>query len=308
MKKILLVITKSNWGGAQRYVFDLATNLPKEEFEVVVALGGTGEKNASPGQLEKKLREAGVRTIFVSSFMRDISMGKEFGAFSELIKIFKKEKPDIVHLNSSKAGALGALAARVAGVKKVIFMAHGWPFWEDRNIVLKGVIWLTSWITALLSHTTICVSDYDLAVARKMPLVGHKAVRIYNGIKPQKLGSGEKIRSAFPQGAKITGTVGELNKNKNQKALIERAKEDPNLRVAIVGEGEERANLEDLIKRYALGERVKLFGFVPAEEVMSGFDTFALPSIKEGLPYVLIQAKFAGLPLEANRVGGVGEI
>jgi glycosyltransferase involved in cell wall biosynthesis len=53
---------------------------------------------------------------------------------------------------------------------------------------------------------------------------------------------------------------------------------------------------------------VKLFGFIPAAEVLRGFDTFALPSLKEGLPYVLIEAKAAGLPIEANRVGGVGEI
>ena len=73
-KKVLLVITKSNWGGAQRYVFDLATNLPKEQFEVVVALGGTGKKNEGVGLLANKLQEAGVRTIFVKSFMRDISI------------------------------------------------------------------------------------------------------------------------------------------------------------------------------------------------------------------------------------------
>ena len=78
--------------------------------------------------------------------------------------------------------------------------------------------------------------------------------------------------------------------------------------LAIVGEGEERVALEALIKKYNLSERVKLFGFLPASEVMRGFDRFALPSLKEGLPYVLLEAKLAGLPIEANRVGGVGEI
>jgi glycosyltransferase involved in cell wall biosynthesis len=116
------------------------------------------------------------------------------------------------------------------------------------------------------------------------------------------------IRGAFPPGAKITGTVGELNKNKNQKALIEQAKDNPDMYVAIVGEGEDRAALKQRIKKYNLGERVKLFGFMPAQEVMKGFDTFALPSLKEGLPYVLLEAKAAGLPIVANRVGGVGEI
>lgn len=79
--------------------------------------------------------------------------------------------------------------------------------------------------------------------------------------------------------------------------------------VAIVGmDGEARPMLESLIERYGLGERVKLFGFVPARDALKGFDVFALPSTKEGLPYVLLEARLAGLPIVANRVGGVGEI
>jgi glycosyltransferase involved in cell wall biosynthesis len=166
-----------------------------------------------------------------------------------------------------------------------------------------------SWLTALFSHRIIVISDFDLRVARKMPLVGTKAVRIYNGIAPFiDLGSGEVIRRAFPAGVKITGTIGELNKNKNQQALVEQAKNNPDMYVAIVGEGELRAALEEKIKKYDLENRVKLFGFVPAREALPGFDTFVLPSLKEGLPYVLLEAKAAGLPIEANRVGGVGEI
>ncbi len=78
--------------------------------------------------------------------------------------------------------------------------------------------------------------------------------------------------------------------------------------VAIVGDGEDRAMLEAKIRKYGLVERAKLLGFLPANEALKGFDVFALPSLKEGLPYVLLEAKQAGLPIVANRVGGVGEI
>jgi glycosyltransferase involved in cell wall biosynthesis len=300
--KILFVITKSNWGGAQRYVYDLATGLPKETFGVEVAFG-------QRGRLAQELQNAGIRTHEVASLQRDVSPGADVKSFFELYRLFKKERPDVVHLNSSKVGGLGALAARVAGVPKIIFTAHGWPFWEKRSAPARAIIWFFSWLTALLSHQVIVISDYDLAVARRMPLVGHKTVRIYNGIDPRMaFGSGTLIRSAFPAGAHIIGTVGELNKNKNHIALIERARSAPEMFVAIVGEGEERAALETKIKEYRLSERVKLFGFMPASEVLKGFDVFALPSLKEGLPYVLLEAKAAGLPVEANRVGGVGEI
>jgi glycosyltransferase involved in cell wall biosynthesis len=307
-KKILFVITKSNWGGAQRYVFDLATSLPKERFEVKVVLGGTGEANARPGVLEVNLAEKGIPRIWIKEFMRDISLWREWKVFWLLVEIFKKEKPDIVHLNSSKAGAIGALAARTAGIKKIIFTVHGWPFLEKRNFLARIMIWLISWFTALLCTKVIVISNYDLRVAQKMPFVSGKLVRIYNGVPYMELGSGEKIRSAFPPSVTITGTIGELNKNKNQLALVEEAKHKQTMYVAIVGVGENYSMLEDTIKKYGLGERVKLFGFVPAKDALRGFDIFALPSIKEGLPYVLLEAKAAGLPIIANRVGGIPEI
>ena len=301
-KKVLFVITKSNWGGAQRYVYDLATHLPKDKFNAAVALGGNG-------RLAQKLQEAGTMLYHRTSLERDISVGKDIRSFFELYRLFKKEKPDVVHLNSSKAAGLGALAARAANVPHIIFTAHGWPFWEQRNTVARALIWFFSWLTALLSHTVIVISDYDLRVARRMPFVSRKTTRIYNGINlPVTFGPGDIIRRAFPAGARIIGTIGELNKNKNQQALIEQAKDNPNMFVAIVGEGETRRTLEEKIKKDGLESRVKLFGFVPASEALRGFDTFALPSLKEGLPYVLLEARAAGLPIVANRVGGVGEI
>ncbi len=302
MKKILFVITKSNWGGAQRYVYDLAMALPKDEFEVGVAFG-------QEGLLAKKLHGVGIATFPIRALQRDVSITADIKSFFELLRLFRSEKPDIVHLNSSKAGGIGALAARCAGVKRIVFTAHGWPFWEQRNISARSAIWFASWATVLLAHTTICISDYDLRVASRMPFVGQKTVRVYNGIDlDMQFGSGEEIRNAFPDSVTITGTIGELNKNKNQIALIEEAKNNHDMYVAIVGEGEKKQNLEDKIRKYSLGDRVKLFGFIPARDVLKGFDVFALPSIKEGLPYVLLEAKLAGIPILANRIGGVGEI
>jgi len=297
MKKVLFVITKSNWGGAQRYVFDLATHLQNEQFETAVAFG-------QDGLLAAKLTEAGIPTHPIQSLQRDVSIGADLQSIFEL-------KPDVVHLNSSKAAGIGALAARLAGVPRIIFTAHGWPFWEQRSFFSRTLIFIFSWLTALLSHNVIVVSDYDLSVAQKMPFVGRKTTRIYNGIDlnfSSQLESGSFVREQFPKGAAITGTIGELNKNKNQIALIEQAKNNPTMYVAICGEGENRSYLQGKIAAYGLQDRVKLFGFVEPRMVLKGFDTFALPSLKEGLPYVLLEARAAGLPIIANRVGGVGEI
>ncbi len=305
--KIIYVITKSNWGGAQRYVFDLASKMT-QNHSVIVALGGAGLAGADAGLLFDKLQNLKIRTVFVRNFMRDVSLGKEFSTTHELWKIFRKEKPDVVHLNSSKAGGEGAIAARLAGVKNIIFTVHGWPFLENRSLPTKIIIWIASWLTALLCTKIICISDYDLCIAKHMPFIKGKALRIYNGIAPMTFGSGKIIRDAFPPGVKIIGTIGELNKNKNQQALLEQARNNPEMHVAIVGSGENREMLDTNIKKYNLENRVKLFGFIPASEVLKGFDIFSLPSIKEGLPYVLLEAKLAGLPILANRVGGIPEI
>jgi len=292
-KKVLYVITKGNWGGAQRYVFDLATGL-RGEFDVAVACGSTGA-------LVEKLREKEIRTIEVPSLRRDVSASSDMRAFFELLRLFRRERPDVVHLNSSKAGGVGALAARMAGVPKVVFTSHGLAWDENRNFISKTLIYLASQLTFALCHTVITISKHHQNRVRGSALV-------YNGIAPMEFGSGEIIRSAFPRGARIVGTVGELTRNKNQKTLIQQAKNDPSLYVAIVGEGEDRAMLEQKIREHGLQARVKLFGFVPVREALKGFDEFVLPSLKEGLPYVLLEAKLAGLPIVANRVGGVGEI
>lgn len=300
-KKVLYLITKATAGGAQRYVYDLATHLAKETFEPVLAYG-------LPGKLSQDAEHAGIRSIQLPSLNRDVSIVSDVKSFSEILKCVRTEHPHVVHLNSSKAAALGALAARIAHVPRIIFTVHGWPFGEKRNFLAKLLIWKISWLTALLSHKVICVSEYDLKIAHSMPFIGKKSIRIYNGIGPMSLESGDVIRKAFPEGVHVTGTVGELTANKNHITLLEQAKSTPNMYVAIVGDGELRTMLEQKILAYGLQERVKLFGYIPAREVLNGFDTFALLSLKEGLPYVLLEAKQAGLPIAAHRVGGVGEI
>ncbi len=293
MKKILYVITKGNWGGAQRYVYDLATTLPHDQFEVAVAYG-------QPGLLADRLHAAGITTHELP-LQRDVSALHDLQSFSALYTLCKNIQPDTVHLNSSKAGGIGALAANLAGVKNIVFTIHGLPEDEARNPLTRMFIWLMTRLTVMLCDKVITVSKDNQRRIGKSTL-------IYNGIAPIEFGDGSIIRNAFPAGVTITGTIGELTHNKNQIALIEEARTKPDMYVAIVGEGELRKTLEQKITEYKLEDRVKLFGFIPAAEAMRGFDVFALPSKKEGLPYVLLEAKQAGLPIVANRVGGVGEI
>ena len=122
-QKVLLVITKSNFGGAQRYVFELATRLMSDGYEVAVALGGEGA-------LKDKLINASIKVFPLSDAQRDINIKKEIRVLWRIFKIAREWRPDVMHLNSPKIGGLGVVAGKLAGVKKIFYTNHGWPVGE----------------------------------------------------------------------------------------------------------------------------------------------------------------------------------
>lgn len=307
-KKILYVITKSNWGGAQAYVFDLATHLPKE-YEAVVALGGDGV-------LKSRLEKAGVRTISLSSLARDVSILSDFFVLKKLVSLYKEERPDIVHLNSSKIGGLGALAGRIVKVPNIIFTAHGWAFREERPETQKLAIKFLSWLTILLSHSVITVSERDAREGCAFPFAKNKITLVHNGISETIALSKDAARKMLsPQDTANTfliGTVGELHKNKGHIYAIEAFNSVQlkyNAIFYIIGEGEERGVLLKKIADLGLQSKVILLGNrKDAVTLLPAFDVFLFPSVKEGLPYTILEAGLAGLPVIASAVGGIPEI
>ncbi len=308
-RKVLFLITKGNFGGAQRYVFDLATSLPNDQFDVAVACG-------EGGSLAHKLSSVGIRTITLPSLKRNINVILEMKNLFSLIRLYKKERPDVVHLNSSKVGGLGALAGRLARVPRIIFTGHAWAWNEDRSPISKALIAFAHWITVLLSHTTIAVSERVAQQMYRLPYTRRKIVTIHNGISPLSLYDGFEARQRLNPAIKHTtwiGTISELHKNKGLDFLIEAfarvCADFPDTGVVIVGEGEERDNLTRLIAEKKLSDRIHLVGFVDtASAYLKAFDIFTLTSRTEALPYVLLEAGLAQLPVIASNVGGISEI
>lgn len=306
-KKLFICITKSNWGGAQKYVFDIATQIPNKIYDTYVLLGGNGE-------LKDKLEEKNIKVINLENSQRDIETKREFGLFFELCKIFKKEKPDIIHLNSSKMGFVGALAGRVCGVKKIIFTAHGWAFNEDRSSLSKSILKLLQILTIIMSHETIVVAE---VLKKQIPKTFRKKIVIIrNGIsnidfieksEARKIISGEKF---IPLESTWVGTISELHKNKGLEYAIKAMAEIIGTIVfVIIGEGEERENLENLIKKLGAENKIFLVGKVEnASRYLKAFDVFTLTSITEAFPYVLLEAGLASLPVITSNVGGIPEI
>src|SRR5438132_73622 len=120
--KVLFLITKATWGGAQRYVFDIATSLP-EQFKAAVAFGLPAEASAKegvPGRLSALLEHHKVETHTLSALGRDVAIISDIKSFFQILALLRKLRPDVIHLNSSKAAGLGALAARIVGIPKII--------------------------------------------------------------------------------------------------------------------------------------------------------------------------------------------
>lgn len=306
-KKLLYIITKGNWGGAQRYVYDLATSMT-DEFDVSVAIG-------VPGTLNTKLREHGITVRDISSLERDVSVFRDIRAFVTLFRLLREVRPDVVHLNSSKIGVMGALTARLAGVKRILFTAHGWAFREDRNLPSRVVIAFLQWLTVLLCHQTIAVSEDTAEHMIHAPFAGDKITTIHNGIDAPQLRDRDEAREALigkDLGNKLWfGTIAELHKNKGLIYAIKgfASTHLPHAIFVIIGEGEERTTLEKEIAAHNCADRVFLVGHKDeAAKLLSAFDAFILPSIKEGLPYVVLEAAFAKLPVIASNTGGIPEI
>ncbi|MHB1330714.1 MAG: glycosyltransferase family 4 protein [Minisyncoccota bacterium] len=305
--KILYGITKSNFGGAQKYVFDLALEAKNNNHEVSVLCGGDG-------LLVKKLLENKIRVISLPSLSRDVNLISDFLTFISIFKLLRKERPDVFHLNSSKMGVMGALAGRLAGLKKIIFTAHGWAFNEVRHWIEQIIIEEIAWITILLSDKTICVSERIKSDVDSKPMTSKKLVVIKNGADIFDLLSKEDARKALvpelPQDSLLVGTLSELHHTKGiDIALRAINKMETKVHFVVMGSGEASNKLRKLTKTLGISERVHFLGFLEnAKEYLKALDIFTLTSRTEGLPYVLLEAGLASLPVVATNVGGIPEI
>lgn len=302
----MFLITKSNWGGAGRYVFDLSTMLPTESFETKVVCGGNGT-------LVEKLQDNNVQVATIEDMSRDMKVTKDAQSLRKIFKILKHEQPDVLHLNSPKAAGLGALCGRILGIKKVIYTIHGFTFNEDRPLIQKLLIKIFTWITLILSHEIIILSKTEYNQVQNWPFLKNKITIIPLGIKPPHFLPKESARKALsqilnidlPLDKLIVGTIAELHKNKGYSYSIEAMGYLPQFLYIIIGDGEDNPKLKQQIKDLNAQNIFLTGNIVGAAQYLKAFDIFLLPSVKEGLPYTLIEAGMAEVPIISTHVGGI---
>ena len=356
------MITQSVSGGAQKYVFDLATGLDKQKYEVAVAAGGTAELTNRPaerggdGELFGRLESAGVKVFRLKWLTRPIRPFYDIKAYFEIKKLLKNWQPNVLHLNSSKAGVLGCLAARnikiyspsegrptartaeVEGSKMafdsaplrsdnkilVIYTVHGAVFEASFSWLSRKMFLGIEKLTAEYKNKIICVSEHDRTLWLKYKVApDEKLVTIHNGIDlnisflPKEEARKKLLGHNCEQckNCQIIGFIGYFYPEKNLETLIEAFTKlltknyQLKTKLLIIGNGPQENSLKFKVQSSKLNEKILFLGALPgASKYLKAFDVFVLPSIKEGLPYTILEAMAAGVPVVASAVGGIPEL
>jgi glycosyltransferase involved in cell wall biosynthesis len=315
-RRVYHVIARLNIGGPAVHVALLASRLPAPYDPTILA----GEVGPEEGDMAYYARERGVEPLFVEGLGRDLKPLRDLWLVWWLYRVFRRERPMIVHTHTAKAGAVGRLAAWLAGVPVVVHTFHGH--------VLRGYFGLLKtrlfgFIERTLARVTDCIitlgetqrgeilsmgigqPDSVVAIPLGLDLDEYFAVVRGPGALQRELG--------LPAETRLVGIVARLVPIKRHEVFLEAAKKiaerDPAVRFVIVGDGERRAAVEEKIRELGLGDRVHILGWKKQlAPVYADLAVLALSSANEGLPTAVIEAQAAATPVVSTNVGSVGEV
>ena len=296
--RVLLVITLAEVGGAQSYVAALLPALAKR-YDVVLAAYGEGP-------LRDAAARAGARFVPLRHVRRSINPLRDAAGLVELISLIRRERPQILHASSSKAGVLGRLAAATTRVPVRIFTVHGWAFSAYSGLASR-LYRVADRLMAPLTTAIICVSERELADGLAAGTCkADRAVVIRNAVD---VAAAPRSRHDRPTPRLIA--VGRLKAPKDFLTLVRACAllAPGSFEALIVGDGRDRAAIEAEIGRLGLEDSVRLAGErADVPELLADSDVFVLSSRSEGLPVSVLEAMAAELPVVASRVGGLDEL
>jgi glycosyltransferase involved in cell wall biosynthesis len=310
MSKIKILFgLEASAGGALKHVSYLVTRLNKEYFDPTVVLSKSRGNDLS---IEiQKIQESGVR-VLVMNLHRRISILKDMIAIIKIFSLIKKNRYEIVHAHSSKAGGIFRLAAYLNSVPIIFYTPHG-LYYQGKAGLLRAIYIC---IERLLSFITtfVIVSDVEIyAITKYRIFPESKIISINNAIdcneyKRSSHRTKIKAKLGIKGNPSIIGTVGRLVHQKDLKTYIFAAREvlksHSNIVFLIVGEGYMEKKLRALIHSLDLEDNIILTGYISdIHEVYSIVDIYINSSLWEGLPYVILEAMWYEKPIIATQTG-----
>ena len=315
--RIVRVIARLNVGGPAVHTTLLTEQLQSLGYNTFLVTGreGRGEGN----YLALHGRSVDNLTV-LPSLTPEIRGSQDLVALAQLYRLVRRIRPHIVHTHTAKAGLLGRVAARCAGVPVIVHTFHGHILDGYFSALKTRVILATERVLARFTDRIISVSD---AVRRELlaKRIGrperHTVVPLGLDLEPFLAVSGYRgiLRAelGLAPGDLLVGIVARLVPIKRHEVFLQAVKRIaeriPNCHFLVVGDGERRSELEDLVWHLGLGKRVRFLGWrADLPEIYADLDVVVLSSRNEGLPVSLIEAMAAGRPVAATRVGGVADL
>lgn len=306
--KVLYIISDSSFGGASRHLFDLLTNLDKKKIQPILL------SRPSPilARLKNKLKTYAV----------EMKSRLDLGAIKNIKKIIGQEKPDLIHLHSTRAGILGALAAKNLGIP-IIYTEHLFTHeYQPHNRLIHYWQLQTFRLLAPKIDKVIAVSravkkylsEKKIFPAEKIEVIHHGSginLKLKTPPTLKKVGVptaivGEISKPQHETGRLITiGSIGTLTKIKGYKYLVRSVQDIDNVKVEIIGKGPDLERLQQL----DINKKVKFWGEQEdIDTIIARWKIYIQPSLAESFGLALAEAMAAGLPVIASNVGGVPEL
>lgn len=315
--RIARVIARLNIGGPAQHTILLAAGLDRARFATTLITGVVGP---AEGDFLEAAQNRGVRPIVIPELGRSIRPARDLTVLLKLVRLFRRLRPDIVHTHTAKAGTLGRLAARLAGVPVTVHTFHGH--------VLDG--YFSPAVTRLFI-------GMERALARRTDRLVTVSPRLQSDLLGMGIGRPDQVaviplgldlerfrrarperpvlRSSLGLGSNVPllGIVGRLVPIKDHatlfQALARLEPQEPAAHLVVVGDGEERLRLEALATRLALGGRIHFLGWRrDLETILPELDMVICASKNEGTPVALIEAMAAGVLVLSTDVGGVADL
>ena len=314
--KVLHLITRLIIGGAQENTIASVERVNPERYDSRL---WCGPQTGSEGSLFQDARDRGEAPRVLANLVREISPWRDLVVTVQLMHLLRRGRFDIVHTHSSKAGIVGRIAAKLAGVPHIIHTVHGWGFHEHMNPVVRLGYVISEKVMKPLTRPLVTVSNRTTAVGLAAGIGRPEDYRlIRSGIPLSRFGpdpargSDARKRLGIAEGDVVVGSVGRLTPQKNPmdfvrvaSGLLDRHK---NVEFLYVGDGPMRDSIESAVAERGIAEKVRLLGLrddVP--DLLRAMDVFILTSLWEGLPRVVLQALATGLAVVAYDTAGIGE-
>ncbi len=304
--KVLEMIDQPFLGGGQKTLLSLVRHLDRKKFSVSVC-------SQDSGPLVEEVKKNGI-VHFPISFSKKF----KWRIIREISSILLNNRFDILHTHGGIAGFYGRWAAKKCRTRVVVHTLHGIHYLHYRNLLLKQITIFLERIFSRFTDALVFVCDSDREKGKKLKLAPQTKMHlIRNGIDLPPVREEDVLARRKELGLNLSqpvlGTVARLHRQKGIIYLLQAAakiqRSFPEAKIFVVGGGPLRQRLQRERQRlgvdkflFFLGERKD------AAEILSLFDIFILPSLWEGLPYVLIEAASAGKPIVATDVDGVKEV